>query len=347
MLADVTSDPPAASPFNGRNGNPWYTKSGYIPVGQNCVYKGGDNDCQHPASATLEYAAADAALSVMAKALGHGADAQMLARRGENYRNLWDASIGFFRPRNLDGSWLTPYDPETGNGAFHESGAYQYQWLVPQDETGIIGLLGGNAAASKRLDDFFVYSGLLSDPSDTVKTGWVNSPYGYYGNKTYNPNNEPDLQAPYTYAWIGEPDHTATVVRAQESLFANAPNGMTGNDDLGEMSSWLVMSSIGLYPVMSGAQYYAVTSPQFPAAIVHAGAYGDQQGGAIVINAPGSSWANRYITGMTLNGQARQRTWVSQADIAHGAHISYTLAASPGTWGTASADAPPAVVSAG
>jgi predicted alpha-1,2-mannosidase len=348
MLADVTSTPPAASPFNGRNGNPWYTKLGYIPVGENCVYKGGDNDCQHPASATLEYAAADASLSVMAKALGHDSDARMLAQRGENYRKLWDASIGFFRPRNPDGSWLTPYDPETGNGAFHESGAYQYQWLVPQDETGMIGLLGGDAAANKRLDDFFVYSGLLSDPSDTVKTGWVNSPYGYYGNKTYNPNNEPDLQAPYTYAWTGEPDHTATVVRAQESLFADAPNGMTGNDDLGEMSSWLVMSSIGLYPVMSGVPYYAVTSPQFPAAVVHTGAYGDQQsqqGGAIVINAPGSSWANRYITRMTLNGQARQQTWVSQADIAHGARISYTLAASPGSWGTAPADAPPVVTS--
>jgi putative alpha-1,2-mannosidase len=214
----------------------------------------------------------------------------------------------------------------------------------------MIGLLGGNAAANQRLDAFFDYGSLLTDPSDTVKTGWVNSPYGYYGNKTYNPNNEPDLQAPYTYEWTGVPDHTATVVRAQETLFANAPNGMTGNDDMGEMSAWLVMSSLGLYPVMSGAQYYAVTSPQFPQAIVHVGAYGDQQsrqGGTIVINAPGSSWTERYITGMTLNGQDHQRTWLSQADIAHGARITYALAASPGTWGTAPADAPPTVVSSG
>lgn len=344
---DATSTPPASSPYNGRNGNPWYTTLGYIPVGQNCVYKGGDNDCQHPASATLEYAEADASLSVMARALGHTADAQMFAQRGENYRKLWDPSIGFFRPRNADGSWLTPYDPETGNDQFHESGAYQYQWLVPQDEPGMIGLLGGNAAANQRLDSFFDYSQLLTDPSGTVKTGWVNSPYGYYGNTTYNPNNEPDLQSPYTYAWTGEPDHTATVVRAQETLFANAPDGMTGNDDLGEMSSWLVMSSIGLYPVMSGANYYAVTSPQFPRAAVHVGAYGGRQGGAIVISAPGTSWTNRYITGMTLGGQPHQQTWVSQADIARGARIGYTLSASPSTWGTAPADVPPSVVSAG
>jgi predicted alpha-1,2-mannosidase len=347
LVKNVTSTPPADSPYNGRNGNPWYTTLGYIPVGENCVYKGGDNDCQHPASATLEYAAADAALSIMGRGLGHTADAKLFAQRGENYRTLWDASIGFFRPRNADGSWLTPYDPESGDGQFHESGAYQYQWLVPQDEPGIIGLLGGDAAADQRLDSFFDYSGLLTDPSGTVKTGWVNSPYGYYGNTTYNPNNEPDLQSPYTYAWTGEPDHTATVVRAQETLFADAPDGMTGNDDLGEMSSWLVMSSIGLYPVMSGADYYAVTSPQFPRAVVHVGAYGGRQGGTIVIDAPGTSWTNRYITGMTVNGQPHQQTWVSQDEIAHGARIGYTLAASPGTWGTAPADAPPSVVSAG
>ncbi|MBO0801553.1 MAG: GH92 family glycosyl hydrolase, partial [Nocardiopsaceae bacterium] len=347
LLANVTSDPPASSPFNGRNGNPWYNKLGYIPVGENCAYKGGDNDCQYPASATLEYSAADAALSIMARGLGHDAEAKLLAKRGEDYRTLWDPSIGFFRPRDADGSWLSPYDPGTGSNQFHESGAYQYQWLVPQDEPGDIGLLGGDAAASKRLDSFFDYSGLLTDPSQTVKTGWVNTAYGYYGNKTYNPNNEPDLQSPYTYAWTGEPDHTATVVRAQETLFADAPNGMTGNDDLGEMSSWLVMSSIGLYPVMSGADYYAVTSPQFPRAVVHVGSYGLSQGGTITIDAPGTSWANRYITGMTLNGRQHQQTWVSQADIAHGARIGYKLAASPGTWGTAPSDAPPSVTSAG
>jgi predicted alpha-1,2-mannosidase len=346
LLANVTSTPPASSPFNGRNGNPWYTTQGYIPMNENCVYKGGDNDCQHPASATLEYAAADASLSIMAKALGHTSDAAMLAQRGENYRNLWDSSIGFFRPRNADGSWYSPYDPESGSGAFHESGAYQYQWLVPQDEPGMIGLLGGNAAANNRLDSFFDYGNLLTDPSDTVKTGWVNSPYGYYGNTTYNPNNEPDLQSPYTYEWTGEPDHTATVVRAQETLFADAPNGMTGNDDMGEMSAWLVMSSLGLYPMMSGAQYYTLTSPQFTKEIVHVGSYGGSQGGAIVINAPGSSWNNRYITGMTVNSQAHPQTWLSQAAIAHGAQINYTLSASPGSWGTAPADTPPVVTSA-
>jgi predicted alpha-1,2-mannosidase len=343
LLANVNSEPPADSPFNGRNGNPWYLTDGYIPSGLTCVYKGGDNDCQHPASATLEYAAADASLSIMATALGHTSDAAMLARRGENYQKLWDASIGFFRPRNADGSWLNPYDPETGSDQFHESGAYQYQWLVPQDEPGMINLVGGTSAANQRLDAFFDYANLLTDPGTTVKTGWVNSPYGYYGDKTYNPNNEPDLQSPYTYLWTGQPDHAATVVHAQETLFANAPNGMTGNDDLGEMSAWLVMSSLGLYPMMSGADYYAVTSPAFPHATVRIGALGHQQGGTLTIDAPSVSWDNRYITAMLVNGKATQLTWLSQAQIAHGGHIADTVSTTPGTWGTSPSDAPPSV----
>ena len=337
LLADATAEPPAASPFNGRNGNHYYTVLGYIPAKATCVYKGGDNDCQHPASATLEYAAADAALSIMANALGHPADAQMLSQRAENYRKLWDATTGFFRPRNADGSWVAPYDPESGNGAFHEGGAYQYQWLVPQDEPGMVGLLGGAAAATRRLDDFFVYQGLLTDPANTVKTGWVNSPYGYYGNKTYNPNNEPDLQSPYSYLWTGKPDHTATVVHAAETLFANAPDGMTGNDDLGEMSSWLVLSDLGLYPVMSGAGYYAVTTPRFPYASVQL------PGGRLVITAPDVDWTKRYTTALRVNGQPTQHTWVSQAQLTHGGRLAYTVGATPGNWGTAPDDAPPSV----
>ena len=345
LLANVNAEPPADSPFNGRNGNPWYLTDGYVPSGLTCVYKGGDNDCEHPASATLEYAAADASLSIMAKALGHPRDAAMLAQRGENYQKLWDSSIGFFRPRNADGSWLTPYDPETGEDQFHESGAYQYQWLVPQDEPGMINLLGGTTTANQRLDVFFDYSNLVTDPGTTVKTGWVNSPYGYYGNKTYNPNNEPDLGSPYTYLWTGQPDHTASVVHAQETLFANAPNGMTGNDDLGEMSAWLVMSSLGLYPMMSGAGYYAVTSPAFPHATVRLGNYGHRQGGSLTIDAPNVSWDNRYITAMTVNNKPTQLTWLSQAQLAHGGHVAYTVSATPGTWGTSPADAPPSVTS--
>jgi predicted alpha-1,2-mannosidase len=343
LRKNVMATPPADSPYNGRNGNPWYLQRGYIPSGEHCVVKGGDNDCQHPASATLEYAAADAALSIMAKALGKDDDAAMLARRGQNYRNLWDASIGHFRPRMDDGAWMDPYDPATGDDQFHESGAYQYQWLVPQDPAGMIDLLGGNAGANQRLDDFFAYDKLLADPAGTARTAWVNSAYNYYGATTYNPNNEPDLLSPYTYLWTGQPYKTATVVRAAETLFTNGPDGMTGNDDLGTMSAWYVFSSLGLYPTMSGANFYGVSSPQFPGATIKVGDYASSQGGTLQITAPGASQDDRYIQTASLNGRGFTRTYVTQQDIAHGGRLAYTLGTQPSTWGTAKQDAPPSV----
>jgi len=109
---------------------------------------------------------------------------------------------------------LPPYDPVEAGHQFHEGGAYQYQWLVPQDPAGLVGLMGGKAATTKRLDDFFVYDKLLTDPAGTARTDWIASPYDYYAKATYNPNNEPDLLAPYLYLWAGAPAKTATVVRA-------------------------------------------------------------------------------------------------------------------------------------
>jgi predicted alpha-1,2-mannosidase len=342
LRENATGTPPEDSPYNGRNGNPWYTRRGYVPSGLDCVYKGGDNDCSHPASATLEYAAADASLALMAAGLGHDKDARMFADRGQNYRNLWDARIGTFRPRMEDGSWIDPYDPATGNEQFHESGAYQYQWLVPQDPAGMIGLLGGKPAANARLDEFFAYEKLLADPARTVREEWVNQAYDYYGATTYNPNNEPDLLSPYTYLWTGEPYKTATIVRAAETLFTNGPDGMTGNDDLGTMSAWYVFTSLGLYPTMSGANFYGITSPQFPEAKVEVGDHG-HQGGTLVIAAPDTSADNRYIAEARLDGAPLTRTWVRQGEIARGGRLEYRLDTETSSWGTRPQDAPPSV----
>lgn len=342
LRANATAEPPPHSPANGRDGNHLYTRDGYIPVGAHCHVKAADNDCAHSASATLEYAAADAALSLMARALGHGADARMFARRGQNYRRLWDASIGFFRPRRSGGAWLTPYHPLTGDDQFHEGTPYQYQWLVPQDETGLVGLLGGKRGAARRLDDFFAYADLLRDPRRTVRTRWVISPTNYIGGKTYNPDNEPDLQAPYSYLWTGMPDRTTTVLHAAATLFTNAPNGVTGNDDLGEMSAWLVMSSVGLYPVMSGADYYALSTPRFAQAVIRVGGF-TRDGGVVVIKAPGVDWDHRYTRQLLVNDRPTTRTWVRGGEIASGGTIEYAVGTRPGDWGVKASDAPPDV----
>ena len=266
-----------------------------------------DHDCQYPSSSTLEYAAADSALAIMARALGNTADADLFEARGQNYRNLFDPSIGFFRPRNANGVWGTPYSPTDGSHTFHEAGAYQYQWLVPQDPDGLVSLLGGKTAANNRLDSFFAYNNLLTDPSGTAHNTWVNGAYDYYSFTTYNPNNEPDLLAPYTYLWTGQPYKTSTVLRAAYTLFTNGPNGVTGNDDLGTMSAWYVFSSLGLYPLMNGANFYGVTTPQFPSAKVTIGTYGSQQGGVLNITAPSVSDSNRYIATASLGGTGFSR----------------------------------------
>ncbi|AGZ44997.1 GH92 family glycosyl hydrolase [Actinoplanes friuliensis] len=341
LRKNATAQPPADSPYNGRTGQDYYADRGYIPsgleLGKDCVDKGGDNDCDHPASATLEYAAADASLALMAEGLGKEADAKLFAGRGQWYRNLWDSSIQQFRPRTVDGTWLTPYDPIAAGEQFHEGGAHQYQWLVPQDPAGLVQLMGGRKATEKRLDDFFVYDKLLTDPAGTARTDWIASPYDYYAKSTYNPNNEPDLLAPYMYHWAGDPAKTATVVRAAMTLFTTGPDGMTGNDDLGTMSAWYVFSSLGLYPTMSGANFLAVSSPQFPRATVKVGTK------RLVIDAPGASDANRYIQRVRLNGVPVAKSWLDWSAVARGGTLSHTLGTSPSGWGTSLLAQPPSV----
>ncbi|WP_116199881.1 GH92 family glycosyl hydrolase [Amycolatopsis circi] len=347
LKKNATSTPPADSPYNGRSGVNYYNDRGYIPsgltLGKDCAAKGGDNDCEHPTSATMEYSAADAALALMAKGLGHQADARMFADRGQWYRNVWNAADKQFRPRTTDGTWLTPYNPVDADHQFHEGGAYQYQWLVPQDPAGLTSLMGGKQATEKRLDSFFAYDNLLKDPAGTARKDWIASPYDYYAKATYNPNNEPDLLSPYMYNWVGAPAKTATVVRAAMTLFTTGPDGMTGNDDLGTMSAWYVFSSLGLYPTMSGANFLAVSSPQFESATVRIGQYEGKQGGTLTVTAPGASDTNRYVQTVSLNGRDVRQTWLDWSAVAHGGKLAYQVGATPSNWGTQPGTEPPSV----
>ena len=344
LRANALGAPPARLAVGGRAGNRWYARHGYIASGLKCARKSGRTDCTRPASATLEYAAADAALALMARALGHGADARLLARRARGYRRLWNRRLRLFSPRRPDGRWLAPYDPRTGAGQFHEGGAYQYQWLVPQDPAGLVHLLGGRQAAARRLDAFFDYRALLRNPVTTAGRRWVEHPYEYYGAVTYNPNNEPDLHAPYLYAWTGQPWKTATVVRAAETLFTNGPEGMTGNDDLGTVSAWYVLSSLGLYPTMSGGGFFVLSTPQFPHAVLSLGTIGSRQGGTLTIDAARTSADRRYVASVRIDGRPVRRPWLTRAAVARGGRLAFKVSAHPTRWGTAPAAAPPSIV---
>ncbi|QFU92227.1 GH92 family glycosyl hydrolase [Amycolatopsis sp. YIM 10] len=347
LKQNATSLPPADSAYNGRSGQEYYAERGYLPsgleLGVDCAHKGGDNDCKHPASATMEYATADASLALMAGALGHHEDAAMFADRGQWFRNLWDPSIRQFRPRTEDGTFLSPYNPVDAGHQFHEGGAYQYQWLAPQDPNGLVALMGGRQETEKRLDEFFAYDKLLTDPAGTAREDWITEPYDYYGKPTYNPNNEPDLLAPYVYASAGAPAKTATVVRAAYTLFTAGPDGMTGNDDLGTMSAWYVFSSLGLYPTMSGANFLAVSSPQFESAVVHIGQYADRQGGTLRVTAPGVSDTNRYVQSLSLDGAPVDKAWLGWDALARGGELAHVVGDQPSAWATAPGAEPPSV----
>ena len=340
QLLKVNADqvPPASSPANGRAGNPSYIANGYVPYTAGATGKPGDYDLAHGASATMEYAVSDCSLSTLAAALGRSDDAERYALRSRSWRSLIDPSTGFPRARNADGVFVGDADPAYSEG-FHEGTAWQYQWLVPQDMPGAISSMGGAAQANSRLDHFFDYSELLTDPARVTREVWVNSAYDYYGQSRYNPQNEPDLHAPYVYLWTGQPWKTADVVRAATTLFTNGPTGMTGNDDLGTMSAWHVLSSIGIYPAVAGTQTLVLGSPKFTTVTLHLAK--PYFSGDVTISAPASSEANRYVQQASLGGKALTTSWFTVDDLRHGATLRVDLGARPSSWATAPSAAPP------
>ncbi|MFI6048624.1 GH92 family glycosyl hydrolase [Streptomyces violascens] len=334
--------PPAASPAVGREANSPYIRDGYAPYIKDRPHaKPGDSDFDHGASATLEYALADAMLGRMARELGHPQDAARYTARAQNYRKIFDPSTGFFRARDAQGAFTGPADPAKSEG-FHEGTSWQYQWLVPQDLPGMVSLIGGQDAANQRLDSFFAYDSLLADPAKTAREVWVNGPYSYYNADKYNPQNEPDLIAPYTYLSTGQPWKTTDVVHAALTLFTDTPTGMTGNDDLGTMSAWMVLSSIGIFPVQPGTDTWGLSTPVFDRVDLSL----DRRyypRGAFTVTAPGTSSADRYVRSARVDGRDLARTYLTGADLRAGRNLAFTVGAAPSAWGTAPSAAPPVI----
>ncbi|MCC3773685.1 GH92 family glycosyl hydrolase [Streptomyces sp. UNOB3_S3] len=334
--------PPAGNPGVGREGNVQYLRNGFVPyLPDRPRAKPGDSDFHEGASATLEYALADGALARMARALGHREDARRYTARSRNYRTLFDRSTGFFRPRGADGAFTGSADPAKSPG-FHEGTAWQYQWLVPQDLPGLVELIGGKDQADRRLDAFFAYDKLLADPARTAREVWVNGPYDYYNADKYNPQNEPDLIAPYTYLSTGRPWKTTDVVHAALTLFTDTPDGMTGNDDLGTMSAWMVLSAIGVYPVQPGADVWGLSTPVFERVDLRLDRRWYPRG-RFTVSAPGTSRTDRYVRSVRLDGEAYDRTYVTTQAIREGERLDFRVGPRPGDWGTGASAVPPAI----
>ncbi|BBB00326.1 putative secreted protein [Actinacidiphila reveromycinica] len=321
LLKNATQLPdPAQTPLEGRTGLAEYLNQGYVPLG-------GTGDYTTAASDQLEYGVNDCSLALYASKLGEKADAARFLDRSQRFVDLIDPQTGFVRPRQADGSWLTPFDP-AGESGFKEGSAWQYTWLAPQDVSGLASALGGVGPTVTKLDQFFAYDQLTADPAGVAAGTWG-------AEDRYNPYNETDLQAPYLYNYLGQPWKTQDVVRAAETLYNTGPTGVTGNDDLGTMSSWYVLSSLGLYPAFAGGDQYTLTSPLFTHAVVHL-----QQpyyhASRLVIDAPGASAANRYVQGLTVDGKAVRTSVISHSEIQKGATLRFDLGSRPSTWATGS-----------
>ena len=341
--------PSINSRMAGRSGNVSYQAEGYVAYDRAFPSKGMDVDPHHGGSATLEYALADCSLAHMAEGLGHTADAALLRERGRNWRKVWDPAVrdeetgfsGFPRPRGEDGNWYTPsngqYSPRSQHG-FHEGTGWQYQWLAQQDVPGLVEAMHGREQTGKRLDAFFAYDELLKAPLTAARKEWVVGPYSYYNQFRYNPNNEPDLHAPWMYTLIGQPWKTATVVRAAQQLFTNAPNGVTGNDDLGTMSAWYLFSALGLYPAVPGSGEFLLHTPRFSKAQIALG-----NGRTLDLLAPGADGrALQYIQSVQVDGKPQQAVWLDWERLQQGGTVRFELGtqAPEQGWGTAVSDLP-------
>jgi predicted alpha-1,2-mannosidase len=295
------------------------------------------------AATTLEYADADFALALMARRLGHDADAAELKTRSLAWHNLYDA--GFLKPRNADASFPANYDPNMETG-YREGTGWQYLWLAPHDMGGLQDQYDKDGFGyASRLDHFFSVPASTGVPGSPVvpqiQSGETVFGTNYYGDQ-YVPGNEHDLQAPYAYDWSERPATGQAVISSERSLFNDTPYGLPGNDDLGSMSGWYVWTALGIYTPAAGAPMFVVGSPLFPRAVIDLGG-----GGSFVIDAPAASAQSPYITSATLDEQPLTRTWLAATALHPGGQLHLDMSAAAGSWGAEEAARPPSLSTAG
>ncbi|EPX59919.1 Alpha-1,2-mannosidase [Cystobacter fuscus DSM 2262] len=278
------------------------------------------------ASDTLELAAADFAMAQLARLAGDKTNVRRFTERSGWWRNLYNPAAtsagGYIQPRNADGSWPA-FDPASDDEFVEGSGAH-YLWMVPFDPAGLFELMGGRDKARARLDGFF----------QDEKGEWVVTKAGPLHAEL---DNEPSIAAPWLYLFAGEPWKTQAVVRAaMRKIWTHAPEGISGNDDLGQMSSWYVWSALGLYPVYPGRAELVVGSPLFTSARI------SRPGATLTIKGTGAAPNAPYVRSLKVNGKPSQRAWLPADFIARDGVLEFELSPTPDRgWGAAPADAPP------
>lgn len=283
-----------------------YMKYGYFPT---------DLTEAESVSSTLESVYDDYAAADMAKRMGKTEDAAYFARCADFYKNLFDSSTQFMRPKKSDGTWKSPFNPsqighaESVGGDYTEGNAWQYTWHVQHDVPGLIALFGGEEPFLNKLDSLFT---LKLETTQADVTGLI----GQYAH-----GNEPSHHVTYLYALAGRPERTQELIREIfDTQYSPKPNGLCGNDDCGQMSAWYIFSAMGFYPVNPVSGEYVFGAPQLPEFVLHLA-----DGKTFTIKAEGLSEANKYVKSITLNGEPYTKNFISHADIVKGGTLVYQM----------------------
>ena len=280
-------------------------KYGYMP----CEAKQGS------LAEDMEDALADGALAKAAETLGKAEDARFFTERSHSYRNYFDPSTLFMRGKHADGSWVSPFSPyysDHFNSVYTEGNAWQYTWLVPQDLPGLVNLYGSKEKTIERLDSLFLAS--------TKVTGANASPdiSGMIGQ--YVHGNEPSHHIIYFYTMLGQPYKTADKVReVLSTLYGPTDEGISGNEDAGQMSAWYILSALGFYQVEPAGARYWFGSPVVDEAQIKV------PGGIFKIIARNNSKENKYIQKVTLNGKPYDKLFIDYPDIVKGGELVFEM----------------------
>jgi predicted alpha-1,2-mannosidase len=320
--ADEALESMIASATNPRYaGLDQYMKRGWVPADLE----------REGASKTLEYAYDDWTIARVAAAMGRTDVAAKFNERASYWRNVFDRATGFVRARKSDGQFREPFDPAVAGyyGDYTEGNAWQYTWYTPQDTAGLIRLMGGNQRFVKKLDALF---DAKVDPASFAHVEDISGLIGYYAH-----GNEPSHHIAYLYVYAGQPWRTQERVKQiLESQYQPTPGGLSGNDDLGQMSAWSIFTALGFYPVTPGSGEYVIGRPFVKRAILHL-----PNGRQFSIVAENFSDTNNYVGAVELNGKPVTRAVIRHEDIMSGGEVRFVMQAAPNkTWATSVSSRP-------
>lgn len=269
----------------------------------------------------MEYAIADWAVAQAAQKLGKQEDYEYFLKRSKSYKNYFDASTGFMRGKMLDGSWRTPFSPYASSHRdddYCEGNAWQYTWLVPHDVEGLVECFGSKEAFVNKLDSLFLANGDMGEASSPDISGLI----GQYAH-----GNEPSHHTVYLYTLVGQPWKTADRIKEiLHTMYTDQPDGLSGNEDVGQMSAWYILSSFGFYQVEPAGGKFVFGYPNFDKVEITVPA------GKFVIERENKGQQNNYIQGIVFNGTEYKKPWIEYADIMKGGELKFLMGDEPVVW---------------